>query len=398
MRRFTGVALHSPVLRPRTRSSRDPHTLSPARVSAATRGLNDVLREPPWFHVTGARSGFGHRHLQVVVQYVGHGSVACGRSRFRSSESRGSQWPTYQHIDYAVDDGILTITLDRPDRLNAFTSRMGHELCDAFDESDADDAVRAVVITGRGRAFSAGMDLGGGSSTFDVESKGGPSVDEYRDAGGVVTLRMFASKKPIIAAVNGAAVGVGATMTLAADVRLASEHARYGFVFSRRGLPTESNSSWFLPRIVGISQALDWCFAGELIDAAEARRGGLVKAVLPADELLPAASALAHRWADGTSAVSIAVIRVAPAAHAGGRAPHGRASRRVAGDPRARQQFRRARGRRRVPREAHARLPAARARPTCPISSRPDDGTEHVSVEVVMAHSTDTCSAWVRFG
>jgi len=217
--------------------------------------------------------------------------------------------PAYQHIDYAVDDGILTITLDRPDRLNAFTTRMGHELCDAFDRSDADDAVRAVVITGRGRGLCAGMDLGGGSSTFDVESNGGPSVDEYRDAGGVVTLRMYASTKPIVAAVNGAAVGVGATMTLAADVRLASEQARYGFVFSRRGLPTESNSSWFLPRIVGISQALDWCFAGEIIDATEARRGGLVKAVLPADELLPAAYALAHRWADGTSAVSIAVIR-----------------------------------------------------------------------------------------
>jgi enoyl-CoA hydratase/carnithine racemase len=215
----------------------------------------------------------------------------------------------YQHIDVSVVDGILTITLDRPDRLNAFTTRMGHELCDAFDNSDADDDIRAVVLTGRGRAFCAGMDLGGGSSTFDVEAKGGPAVDEYRDAGGVVTLRMFESKKPIIAAVNGAAVGVGATMTLAADVRLASEHARYGFVFSRRRLPTESCSSWFLPRVVGISQALDWCFAGEIIDGTEARRGGLVKEVLPADELLPAAYALAHRWADGTSAVSIAVIR-----------------------------------------------------------------------------------------
>jgi enoyl-CoA hydratase/carnithine racemase len=215
----------------------------------------------------------------------------------------------YQHIDYAAVGGILTITLDRPDRLNAFTTRMGHELCDAFDKSDADDDIRAVVLTGRGRAFCAGMDLGGGSSTFDVGAKGGPGADEYRDAGGVVTLRMYASKKPIIAAVNGAAVGVGATMTLAADVRLAGEHARYGFVFSRRGLPAESCSSWFLPRLVGISQALEWCFAGEIIDATEALRGGLVKEVLPADDLLPAAYALAHRFADGTSAVSIAVIR-----------------------------------------------------------------------------------------
>jgi enoyl-CoA hydratase/carnithine racemase len=215
----------------------------------------------------------------------------------------------YQHIDYAVVGGILTITLDRADRLNAFTTRMGHELCDAFDKSDADDDIRAVVLTGRGRAFCAGMDLGGGSSTFDVEAKGGPGADEYRDAGGVVTLRMYASKKPIIAAVNGAAVCVGATMTLAADVRLAGEHARYGFVFSRRGLPAESCSSWFLPRLVGISQALEWCFAGEIIDATEALRGGLVKEVIPADDLLPAAHALAHRFADGTSAVSIAVIR-----------------------------------------------------------------------------------------
>jgi enoyl-CoA hydratase/carnithine racemase len=215
----------------------------------------------------------------------------------------------YQHIDYTVADGVLTITLDRPDELNAFTTRMGHELVDAYDRADADDDVRAIVLTGRGRAFCAGMDLSGGSSTFDVTAKGGPDVDEYRDAGGVLTLRMFESTKPIIAAVNGAAVGVGATMTFAADVRLASEQARYGLVFSRRGLPVESCSSWFLPRIVGLPQALDWCFAGEIIDAAEALRGGLVREVLPVADLLPRAYALARSYTEGTSAVSIAVMR-----------------------------------------------------------------------------------------
>jgi enoyl-CoA hydratase/carnithine racemase len=215
----------------------------------------------------------------------------------------------YQQIDYAVADGVLTVTLDRPEKLNAFTPRMGHELVDAYDRADADDDVRVIVLTGRGRAFCAGMDLSGGASTFDFAARGGPGVDEYRDAGGVLTLRMFESTKPIIAAVNGAAVGVGATMTFAADVRLASEQARYGLVFSRRGLPVESCSSWFLPRIVGLPQALDWCYAGEIIDAAEALRGGLVREVLGADELLPRAYALARRYAEGTSAVSVAVMR-----------------------------------------------------------------------------------------
>jgi len=215
----------------------------------------------------------------------------------------------YEQIDYSVEDGILTLTLDRPDRLNAYTVRMGHELRDALDRSDADDGVRAVIITGRGRAFCAGMDLSAGPSTFDAGGDGGSEANDYRDAGGVLTLRMFESKKPIIAAVNGAAVGVGATMTLAADVRLASEQARYGFVFSRRGLPPESCSSWFLPRVVGIAQALEWLFAGEIFDAAEAKRGGLVTDVVPADDLLASATALAHRFADGTSPVSIAVIR-----------------------------------------------------------------------------------------
>lgn len=210
----------------------------------------------------------------------------------------------YQQIGYRVDDGVATITLDRPDRLNAFTGRMAGELIDAFDRTDADDGVRAVVLTGAGRGFCAGADLAGGGSTFDH-----PEGTGHRDGGGTVSLRIFESVKPVIAAVNGPAVGVGVTMTLPADIRLASTAARFGFVFVRRGIVPEAASSWFLPRLVGISRALEWTTTGRLFDAQEALAGGLVRSLHEPDELLPAAYALAREIADHAAPVSVALTR-----------------------------------------------------------------------------------------
>ncbi|TCK25151.1 crotonase/enoyl-CoA hydratase family protein [Pseudonocardia endophytica] len=223
----------------------------------------------------------------------------------------------FTEIDYIVDDGVATITLDRPDRLNAFTATMARELIEAFDTSDADDAVRAVIVTGRGRGFCAGADLGRGGSTFDATDETRVAEREWvgeiggvkRDGGGTVSLRIAASRKPVIAAINGPAVGVGATMTLPMDVRLAASSARFGFVFARRGLVPEAASSWFLPRAVGISQAMEWAMTGRVFDAQEALAGRLVSRVVPDDELYPAAVALAREIADTTSAVSVAVSR-----------------------------------------------------------------------------------------
>lgn len=226
---------------------------------------------------------------------------------------------TYEQIKYDVADGIATLTMSRPDRLNAFTGQMMHEMIDAFDQIDADDNVRVVIVTGEGRGFCAGAELAGGASTFNSTGReGGPiradgtadySGEAARDGGGRLTLRIYECLKPVIAAVNGPAVGIGATMTLAMDVRLASETARFGFVFSRRGIVPEACSSFFLPRVVGISQALEWCFSGRVFPAAEAKDGGLVKAVYPPDELLPAARAMAREIADNTAPVSVALIR-----------------------------------------------------------------------------------------
>jgi len=211
----------------------------------------------------------------------------------------------YEQIAYQVDGAVLTITLDRPERLNAFTERMVDELVDAFDRSDADDEVRAVVVTGRGRGFCAGADLGGGGGTF-----AGPESDEVpRDGGGRVALRIFESLKPVIAAINGPAVGVGIAMTLPMDVRLASTEAKMGFVHTRRGIVPEACSSWFLPRVVGISRAMEWVATGRVFTAGEALEAGLVRAVLPPDELLPTALSLAREIADNTSAVSVALSR-----------------------------------------------------------------------------------------
>lgn len=215
----------------------------------------------------------------------------------------------FSEIEYGVTDRIATVTLKRPDRLNAFTFTMRGELIEAFDLADADDDVRAVVVTGAGRAFCAGADLGGGGGTFKGRAWGETVDGVPRDGGGTVALRIARSLKPVIAAINGPAVGVGVTMTLPMDVRLASETARFGFVFARRGIVTEAASSWFLPRIVGISKAMEWAVTGRVFSAAEALEGRLVSRVCPADELLPAAYELAREIADNTSAVSVAAIR-----------------------------------------------------------------------------------------
>jgi enoyl-CoA hydratase/carnithine racemase len=216
----------------------------------------------------------------------------------------------YQEILYSVEDSILTLTLNRPERLNAFTERMCRELIDAFDRADADDAVRAVIVTGAGRAFCAGADLGSGGDTFDSPAQGrAESIAEHRDGGGLLTLRVYDVKKPVIAAVNGAAVGVGVTMTLAMDVRIAATTARFGFVFARRGIVPEACSSWFLPRVVGMSRAAEWVYTGRVFPAEEALAGGLVSRVVAPHELLPAARALAREIADNTSAMSIALTR-----------------------------------------------------------------------------------------
>jgi enoyl-CoA hydratase/carnithine racemase len=214
----------------------------------------------------------------------------------------------FTEISYDVAGRVLTITLDRPDRLNAFTYRMHEEIIHAFDRADADDDVRAVVVTGRGRGFCAGADLGAGGSTFD-HSELLETTDVHRDEGGLVSLRIFRSTKPVIAAVNGPAVGVGVTMTLPMDIRLAAESARFGFVFARRGLVPEAASSWFLPRVVGINRALEWTLTGRVFPAAEALEAGLVRSLHPDKDLLPAAYALAREIADNTSAVSVTLTR-----------------------------------------------------------------------------------------
>jgi enoyl-CoA hydratase/carnithine racemase len=214
----------------------------------------------------------------------------------------------FQEILYEVEDSILTITLNRPDRLNAFTPTMGQEVIDALDRADADDDVRAIVFTGAGRGFCAGADLEKGGSTFDWRDR--EDGDEIpRDGGGRISLRVFDCTKPVIAAINGPAVGVGITMTLPMDIRLASEEARMGFVFTLRGIVPEACSSWFLPRIVGISQAMEWVASGRVFPAEEALAGGLVRSVHPAAELLPAAHELAREIADNAAPVSVALAR-----------------------------------------------------------------------------------------
>ncbi|MET4131008.1 enoyl-CoA hydratase/carnithine racemase [Porphyrobacter sp. MBR-155] len=219
----------------------------------------------------------------------------------------------YTQIIVTKADGIATITLNRPDKMNAYTRTMGEEIIAAMDDIDADDAVCAVIFTGSGeRAFCAGADLtpeGGGHVFSDPTQVDDLSDPRVRDGGGRLTLRLFESKKPLISACNGVAVGVGATMQLAMDIRLASDTARYGFVFARRGIVPEAASSWFLPRIVGISQALEWCYTGRVFDAAEAKAGGLVRSIHAPQDLLHAAKSLATEIAENTSAISVAMTR-----------------------------------------------------------------------------------------
>jgi enoyl-CoA hydratase/carnithine racemase len=214
----------------------------------------------------------------------------------------------FEQIRAELEAGVLTITLNRPDRLNAWTDTMGRELIAAFDRADADDAVRAVIVTGAGRGFCAGADLATGGETFDYRARG--RTDEVpRDGGGRLVLRVFECTKPVIAAINGPAVGVGATMTLPMDIRLAADDARVGFVFARRGIVPEACSSWFLPRLVGISQAMEWVSTGRVFDAREALAGGLVRSLHPGGELLDAARVLAREIADNTAPVSVALAR-----------------------------------------------------------------------------------------
>lgn len=219
----------------------------------------------------------------------------------------------FTHILYDVADGVATITLHRPDKMNAFTGTMMQEMVKAFDLVDADDDVRAVIVTGHGdRAFCAGADLtpdGGGQVFASGDAVESLSDERVRDSGGRLTLRIFECKKPVIAAVNGVAVGIGATMQLAMDIRLASETARFGFVFARRGIVPEAASSWFLPRLVGMQQALEWCMTGRVFDAQEALDGGLVRSLHAPEDLLPAAQKLAREIADNTAPVSVALTR-----------------------------------------------------------------------------------------
>jgi enoyl-CoA hydratase/carnithine racemase len=216
----------------------------------------------------------------------------------------------FDEIIYDVSDRVATITLNRPDKMNAFTNRMLKEIIAAMDLADADDEVRAIIFTGAGKAYCAGADLSGGGETF---AKGGSDVAArsgvVRDGGGLVALRIFESTKPVIGAINGAAVGVGVTMTLPMDIRLASESAKVGFVFAKRGIVPEAASSWFLPRLVGISTATEWCFTGRMVSAQDAREARLVRSVHAADDLLPAARAIATEIADNTAPVSVALSR-----------------------------------------------------------------------------------------
>ncbi len=214
-----------------------------------------------------------------------------------------------QDILYAVKDRIATVTLNRPDKLNAFTRRMRDELIGAFAAADADDEVRVVIVTGAGRAFCAGADLSSGPATFDYAKRDDAGQDDHRDGGGRVSLAIYALKKPVIAAINGPAVGVGVTMTLPMDIRIASSAAKFGFVFARRGIVPEACSSWFLPKVVGVSRAAEWLYTGRVFGADEALAGGLVSRVVAPDQLMPAALALAREIADNTSAVALALAR-----------------------------------------------------------------------------------------
>lgn len=231
--------------------------------------------------------------------------------------------PEFETLRYEIEDQVLLLTMNRPERLNAFNSQMQREFLEALDHADTDDEIRAVIVTGEGRGFCAGADLSKGAETFDYdnqaeEAKADRASNEgrqegsnawLRDGGGLLSLRIYEFNKPIIAAINGPAVGVGVTMTLPMDIRIASTQARIGFVFSRRGIVPEACSSYFLPRVVGISKALEWAYSGKVFDADEALRGGLIRSVHEPEDLLPTARAIASEIAENTSAISVTMIR-----------------------------------------------------------------------------------------
>ena len=217
----------------------------------------------------------------------------------------------FKHISYERVENIALITLNRPEKLNSFTLRMMHELCGAFDQVDSDDQVKVALITGAGRAFCAGADLSSGEDTFvdKFDTQDSHPEDYNKDAGGILTLRMFRSLKPIVTACNGASVGVGATMQLAADIRLASSKARFGFVFLNRGIVNDASSSWFLPKIVGISKALELCYSGRIIDAQEASKIGLVSHIFEHEEMLDQSIDFCKNLTQGSAPVSVALAR-----------------------------------------------------------------------------------------
>ncbi len=231
--------------------------------------------------------------------------------------------PEFETLHYEIEDQVLLLTMNRPERLNAFNSQMQREFLEALDHADTDDEIRAVIVTGEGRGFCAGADLSKGAETFDYdnqaeEAKADRASNEgrqegsnawLRDGGGLLSLRIYEFNKPIIAAINGPAVGVGVTMTLPMDIRIASTQARIGFVFSRRGIVPEACSSYFLPRVVGVSKALEWAYSGKVFDADEALSGGLIRSVHEPEDLLPTARAIASEIAENTSAISVTMIR-----------------------------------------------------------------------------------------
>jgi enoyl-CoA hydratase/carnithine racemase len=224
--------------------------------------------------------------------------------------------PTFETIKLEIENGVATLTLNRPDKLNAFNTQMMKEMIACFDHTDANDDVKVVIVTGAGRAFCAGADLSSGAATFDYDAQAGGERQAartpegvQRDGGGLLTLRIYDSLKPVIAAINGAAVGVGVTMQLAMDIRLASTEARFGLVFARRGINPEAGSSWFLPHLVGIQTALEWCYTGRVFPAQEAFDKGLVRSLHAPEDLLPAAHALAREIVDNTAPVSVALTR-----------------------------------------------------------------------------------------
>jgi len=227
----------------------------------------------------------------------------------------------YKTIIVEINDGILTLTLNRPEKMNAFTAEMAKELIEAFETASEDDRVRVIIVTGAGKAFCAGMDLSTEGNVFDLDEDFQPTLEDMntrlsnpaieegvRDTGGQLTLAIFACKKPVIGAINGAAVGIGATMTCAMDIRIASNTARIGFVFNKIGITPEACSTWFLPRIVGLSTALEWCFTGDILTADEVLNRGFVKAIVPSESLLDEARDLARRMTKH-SPVAMALTR-----------------------------------------------------------------------------------------